>query len=44
MNFIRVFSNEVEARNFAAAHNSKVVVSYNWDHYYGLIKEFTVQF
>lgn len=44
MVFVRIFSKEFEAEQFAAAHNSRVEISYNWDSYYGLVKEFLVKF
>lgn len=43
--FIKVFTNEKDARTFAALKNAKVIVRYDWDNMLGrLIREFVVKF
>lgn len=43
-NFLRIFTKEKEAEKFANLVFGKIIVRYSYDTFYGLIKEFVVEY
>lgn len=44
MNFVRFFNKEEDAIHFAENHNSKVIIRYDWDDLYGIIRYYEVSY
>ena len=42
--FIRVFTTEKAAKVFALEHGGKIVVQYDYDPFYGIVKQYVVRF
>lgn len=43
-NFVKFFKTEAEATKFADKVGGKMVIRYDYDEFYGLIEEFTVEY